>query len=50
MIFGWRDRVGVSARCRRRGAGVVDEMAVAGAEVDATMVRQGSVEGLEMPF
>jgi len=50
MIFGWRDRVGVSGQCRRRGVGVAVEMAVAGAEVDAAMVRQGSAEGSEMPF
>ena len=50
MIFGWRDRVGVSGQCRRRGAGVAAGMVAAGAEVDATMVRQGSVEGSEMPF
>jgi len=50
MIFGWRDRVGVSGRCRRRGVGVAAEMVAVGAEVGAMMIRQGSVEGLEMPF
>jgi hypothetical protein len=50
MIFGWKDRVGVSGRCRRMAIVVVAAGMVAVDDATMRQEEEESVEDSGMPF